>query len=380
MSDRLTTEALANLTARIAAAAISPALWQDVMDCMARLSGGVRTHFFGHDRRTRHVLFEAFGNYDPEAIRSYMDYYWQTNPKLALIGAKPIGLVCRSLELIPASEILGGEFYDGWMRPQEDAYCGGGTTLFRDPDRFIFIGGDIRARDQARLEDNWCRLVGLITPHLQHALTINRTLDQHRIAVLARDQMYPEAATFVLGPTGQLLHANERAEALVERGSPIGCDTRGKIFASGTGSSAFVDMLAAFAAGHRLVNHSFSLRSRDGTEWRLRSLLFEPGKIGLSPLGLLGTAETRCLLLVLSEANVIDSRAERIAADLNLTQSEAIIALSLADGQTLEEIAARRDVSIHTVRNQVKSALSKTGCRRQAELVAEVLRRVGNLN
>ncbi len=74
------------------------------------------------------------------------------------------------------------------------------------------------------------------------------------------------------------------------------------------------------------------------------------------------------------------SRAERIAADLNLTQSEAIIALSLADGQTLEEIAARRDVSIHTVRNQVKSALSKTGCRRQAELVAEVLRRVGNLN
>jgi hypothetical protein len=43
------------------------------------LLSGVRTHFFGHDRRTRHVLFEAFGNYDPEAIRSYMDY-WQTNP------------------------------------------------------------------------------------------------------------------------------------------------------------------------------------------------------------------------------------------------------------------------------------------------------------
>lgn len=65
---------------------------------------------------------------------------------------------------------------------------------------------------------------------------------------------------------------------------------------------------------------------------------------------------------------------DRVAAKLGLSQTEAQIALSLADGQTIAEIAEARRASIHTVRNQVKSALSKTGSRRQAELVALVER------
>ncbi len=57
-----------------------------------------------------------------------------------------------------------------------------------------------------------------------------------------------------------------------------------------------------------------------------------------------------------------------------LSHSEAVIALSLADGKTSNEIARDRGVSIHTVRNQLKSALSKVDARRQAELVAMVER------
>ncbi|MFM2356158.1 MAG: hypothetical protein RLZZ528_1894 [Pseudomonadota bacterium] len=54
---------------------------------------------------------------------------------------------------------------------------------------------------------------------------------------------------------------------------------------------------------------------------------------------------------------------------MQMTQAEAEIAVAISDGQSLNEIAATRSVSIHTVRNQVKSALGKSGARRQADLV-----------
>ena len=57
-----------------------------------------------------------------------------------------------------------------------------------------------------------------------------------------------------------------------------------------------------------------------------------------------------------------------------LTHAEAEIALSLAYGLTPREIASKRSVSIHTIRNQLKSAMSKTGSRRQTELVLAVER------
>ena len=39
-------------------------------------------------------------------------------------------------------------------------------------------------------------------------------------------------------------------------------------------------------------------------------------------------------------------------------------------GQTVEEIASERGVSIHTVRTQVRGVKEKTGSRRQAEVIA----------
>ena len=57
-----------------------------------------------------------------------------------------------------------------------------------------------------------------------------------------------------------------------------------------------------------------------------------------------------------------------LGAQFGLTRSEAEVAVALSAGQIITEIAALRAVSVHTVRNQVKSALSKTNSRRQAEL------------
>jgi DNA-binding CsgD family transcriptional regulator len=53
------------------------------------------------------------------------------------------------------------------------------------------------------------------------------------------------------------------------------------------------------------------------------------------------------------------------------------VALALAEGLTPAEIAEARGASLHTVRNQIKAALAKSGARRQSDLVALVVRARG---
>jgi len=56
-----------------------------------------------------------------------------------------------------------------------------------------------------------------------------------------------------------------------------------------------------------------------------------------------------------------------------LTRAEARLAAALANGQSLDDVAERFDVSLHTVRSQLKACFRKTGASRQAELVKLVL-------
>lgn len=56
------------------------------------------------------------------------------------------------------------------------------------------------------------------------------------------------------------------------------------------------------------------------------------------------------------------------------TNAEAEIAAALASGQDIDEIAQARGVRPATIRTQIKSIFAKTNTRRQAELVALLLR------
>jgi DNA-binding CsgD family transcriptional regulator len=65
---------------------------------------------------------------------------------------------------------------------------------------------------------------------------------------------------------------------------------------------------------------------------------------------------------------------ERLRRLYGLTEAETEVAIDLATGRALAEIAAARGTSIDTVRSQVKAALAKTNSRRQADLAALVNR------
>ena len=74
-------------------------------------------------------------------------------------------------------------------------------------------------------------------------------------------------------------------------------------------------------------------------------------------------------ILVLTVASAEPTGATPLLQALfDLTPAEAVIAARIAAGQTAEQIALSDNKSVDTVRNQLKSVLAKTGCRRQVDL------------
>lgn len=81
--------------------------------------------------------------------------------------------------------------------------------------------------------------------------------------------------------------------------------------------------------------------------------------------------QTHFLLLIGGSGTHAD-KTQLLRAIYQLTPAEAQLAADLARGLSLSEIAAARQLSIHTVHSALKIIFSKTGCRRQAELLAKL--------
>lgn len=78
------------------------------------------------------------------------------------------------------------------------------------------------------------------------------------------------------------------------------------------------------------------------------------------------------LLLVHAVSDLGEKATSRLQHLFRLSPAEADIAVKLANGFNLSEIANERHVSMGTIRTQLKSLASKLGCRRQAEIAVLV--------
>ncbi|MEE3102112.1 MAG: helix-turn-helix transcriptional regulator, partial [Pseudomonadota bacterium] len=84
---------------------------------------------------------------------------------------------------------------------------------------------------------------------------------------------------------------------------------------------------------------------------------------------------SRLAVLVTSRPSAAAEAARRARAlrDIGLTGAEADVAVRLASGASPAEVAAARGASLATVRVQIREAMDKLSCDRQARLVATVL-------
>lgn len=364
-------------------AAMDPGRWQAFLDAMSgALRTRVCTQLIGYDQMTNAAPLACSSGYDPSILKLYEEHFADKNPYAGNFQKCGIGEAIASHELCASEQLKRTQFYADILHPLEDLCAGGGSMLAFDASRMFLIGGNMRAKDKEGHEDDWLELCVALAPAIRQSLEINRMINGLKFEKWASDRHLLGAGTamLVVDADWMIHYACPEAQRLLASGSLVRSDMFNRLkFASSDVHERLQTAAGKQAAGnpHRFAN--IALADLAGKEWICRTVGMRLGDLDKSPFGAFLKGSMAATLFALKPAGCQVSVVDTLRRSLSLSHAEARSVVMLAEGFTPAEVAEQRQVSIHTVRNQIKSALSKSGCRRQSELVQKVeqLRHLG---
>jgi len=225
------------------------------------------------------------------------------------------------------------------------------------------------------------QLCSRLVPHLRRSLHVHNLLGRSE----SLGNLYADAvnrlsiATLVLDETGSVLQLNDVARTLLSQADGL------KLVGSRLEASYPSDNREL----HKLIKDA--LGSKDATQpHEIRealSIARPSGEVSLGvvvePIPVSEWAEGRgqpAVMVYIRDAVGKSQVDNRVAKELfNFTPAETMLALQLANGLSLEEAAENLGIMRNTARAHLRAIFSKTGVRRQAELVRIMLNSVVSL-
>lgn len=201
-----------------------------------------------------------------------------------------------------------------------------------------------------------------VRPHLARSVLISARLQLERAHAAGETLAALGVPALVFDETGKALSANALIEMLPDYLRWRAFD---RVFLTDKSADRLLrEAMARFGAGGAHAVQSFPLRSGEADAAMVAHVI--PIRLSARDIFL------RCaaVLALTPVARPQAPPVELVQALFDLTPAEARVARSLAAGKTAEDIAEDGGVSLTTVRTQVRGVLEKTGCNRQAEVVA----------
>ncbi|MBL4783810.1 MAG: helix-turn-helix transcriptional regulator [Cohaesibacteraceae bacterium] len=360
--------------------------WQHTIEQLARVSGDTKIYMYGYDIQIDHFQIMNFQNFDPDFVSSFVQHYSGINPWAEKISNTRTGEVGSSRLHVPDDQLIGTEYHNDWMLPQENCMGGGALTLFNDNDRMMVLGANIRMKDRVRHEDSWLDLLRILTPHLTRAFRMQRALG----GINLERQGYGEAiertgnAAFLIDGSGNICHHNLAARSLLDNKDLIYLDQYRSVAAfDPVANKTIQHSLKAIASGSpEKIGDVFAIHKRDRFEASYGLVLPLTGRGGqVSNVVSLRDiqdpsrgAKPVAILMIVDPARKRNPVAHILTGLYQLTPAEAALASSLSQGLSLLQYSETHSISLHTVRNQLKIIFDKTGVRKQSELVALIAR------
>jgi DNA-binding CsgD family transcriptional regulator/PAS domain-containing protein len=280
-------------------------------------------------------------------------------------------------DLMSEAEWLGSSFYLLYCQPY-------GCHQMLGADISMPDGGKLRIRinrrrDQPRFSDSERALCTMLMPHLRRALHLHALLDRSE----SLGSLYFQAisrlsvATIVLDESGSVLQLNPVARDILDSNDGLKL-VGGRLEATYPSDNRELS---------RLVRDAFQ-RARQGDSGHCNaaalSISRPSGQVSLGVVVELIPSQERVegkgqpTVVVYVRDAVGKSLVSNLAtAQLyNLTPAESALALELANGLSLEEASEALNIRRNTARAHLRSIFSKTGVRRQTELVRILLNSV----
>lgn len=258
---------------------------------------------------------------------------------------------------------------------------------------FHMLGVDIRTPDAALFRLRICRpeeseafsaadreLCEQILPHLRRALFFHTRLEHSESlrALYAQAMGRLSVASIVLDENGHILQLNSEAEDLLKSGDGLK-NVGGRLEACYASDNRELQ---------RVIRNTFAVQPK--AQLRIPDALSvtrPSGKVSLGvvvqPIPALEWSEGRgrpAAMVFVRDAEGRTRAVRGVAKQLfNLTHAETALAIELANGLSLDEASESLGVRRNTARAHLRSIFSKTGVRRQTDLVRIVLNSVAPL-
>ena len=364
-----------DLISLIATAALDVGRWADVAAAVAA-DGRVPVQFYQSLRSQRDGGFEYEvhdrGTVDSAVLNTLPDYGGLdiTSPALARgVAAQGSARPAFLHDWLDDADYRSSPFCQEYLRAMGAGEAGtmllGGTTTAPTVLTFMTPFGE-------RFDDRMRERLTAVTHYLrQAALHYQRAWSAGVPATGMTDVLSARTTpAILLDRSGRLLVANAGAEALLRVG-PLNV-RQGRLVCGQP-----VQKRALDAAVARTIGPDCALAEAviGPPEQRLLVQLAPVG--GRTPfVDKQGPAAAVAHLILPTVPGPAETLTRRIMMMHGLTPAEAAVATALANGATLLEIAEVRGVSLHTVRDQVKAAQSRTGARTQGDLI-RIINRLG---
>ncbi len=332
----------------------------------------IAVHRYDFDRPLGSVLIPIRG-FGPDTCAAYTQHYSAVN--IWMLRGREIvrpGSVTVSHLMCPDGVLVRSEWYNDFLRPRGVFHSLGcvvqvegrvtKTVAFLRPAGL----GNYTAEEQLQLQ--------VLGPHLENAFRLHeriaaaRVSDQIGLDLLERVQ----AGAILLGRGGKVKAVNRAASRLLEARDGLEL-TFGRLHATAAVSGAILGKTLRAAVSEAGCERP----PETGSALVIRPSGRRAYQVTAIPLRFGGScfSEPQAAAVVFvsdPEAGGTTSIAELKSA-YHLTPNEGKLAVFLAEGFELHEVADRMGISINTARTHLAHAFSKTGTSRQAELVRLVL-------
>jgi DNA-binding CsgD family transcriptional regulator/PAS domain-containing protein len=301
---------------------------------------------------------------DPAFLASYAAYYHPLNLFWQRTSRLPVGQAAIDAMVMPREELQASEFYNDWSLPQDYLHVMGATLLMEEDWRVEFVVPGKYAFGPRQI-----KLYQAIAPHLTRALQmahrLGRVTMEHAGAADALDRL--SQAVLMVDSELRVLFANRAANALFGNGMNLA----GGILQAGLRAQTreLHRMVAGCALG-TLENAGGQIAISRGAGQPPLSLLVIPAK---SQPGWLAGRQACAMIFATDPETIATPDMNFLQRQFAMTPAEALLTCELLKGDGIIAAAGRIGIAVPTARTQLSSALTKTGAKRQADLVRLVL-------
>jgi DNA-binding CsgD family transcriptional regulator len=343
---------------RIYECAFAPELWPGVLDELAKIAGARGGVLFAANTEVATWTASAI-------LREGMERFAKSglmarSPRgVRLCDARHAGFL-RECDLWTDEELSADPIYSELLWPAGLGQVAA-TAIPLPTGETLYLNLE-RDRDRGPVESASVQKLDALRPHLARSALMSARLQLERARVASEALALIGLPALVFDNQGKVLAANHLIEALTEH---VRWRAQDRVSLKDTSADAlFRQAVTTLEMANVAPVRSFAIRGADTNAAMVAHVI----PIRRSARDIF----VRCAgVLVMTPVTLPQAPpVELIQSLFDLTPAEARVARRLTDGETVEAIASTGGVSLNTIRTQVRGVLEKTGCRRQAEVVA----------